>query len=252
MSGALFRLDGKRALVTGASSGLGLHFADVLAAAGATVVMAARRTDKLEAAAARTRRHGGIVHCVALDVTDQASVREAFSAMPLPDVVINNAGINVEGPSTELSEAQWDQVMHTNVRGAFSASCEAIRRWIAQERPGNIINVASILGLRAQRQLAAYSASKAALIQLTRSFAIDYARHRIRANALCPGYCVTDINREWLASDSGKRLLDRIPFRRAAEASELDGALLLLASDASTYMTGSTLVVDGGHSQNTL
>lgn len=254
----IFRLDGKRVLVTGASSGLGAHFAEVLARAGASLTLAARRADKLELTAQRLRAQSAAyarhteVHSLVLDVTNAASVEAAFAAMPLPDVVINNAGMNVQATTLDLTESQWAQVMDTNLKGAWLVSRAAIARWGDSKRPGNIVNVASILGLRVQRQLAAYAASKAALISLTRSLALDYARHGIRANALCPGYCVTDLNREWLASDSGQKLIERIPLRRAGALHELDGALLLLASEASSYMSGSCVVVDGAHTQNTL
>lgn len=248
----IFRLDGKRVLITGASSGFGAHFAGVLAAAGAEVILGARRTDKLEATAASVRAAGGTAHTVRLDVGDEASVKAAFDAMPAPDVVINNAGINIEGTTHGLGVADWDQVMDTNVKGMWLVSREAIRLWINEQRPGNIVNIASILGLRVQSQLAAYTTSKAAAVQLTKSLALDYARHNVRANVICPGYYVTDINREWLESDSGQKMVKRIPFRRPGQLHELNGALLLLASDASSYMSGSVIAVDGAHTQSSL
>ena len=248
----IFRLDGKRVLVTGASSGFGAHFAEVLAAAGAEVILGARRTDKLEATAQKVRAAGGKAHTVKLDVSDEESVKAAFDVMPAPDVVINNAGINIEASTLELTGGEWDQVMDTNVKGMWLVSREAIRLWVNEKRPGNIINIASILGLRVQSQLAVYTTSKAATIQLTKSLALDYARHNIRANVICPGYFVTDINREWLEGEGGQKMLKRIPYRRAGELNELDGPLLLLASDASSYMSGSTIVVDGAHTQSSL
>lgn len=248
----LFRLDGKRVLITGASSGFGAHFAGVLAGAGAEVILAARRTDKLEQTAATVRAMGGTAHTVVLDVANPVSVKAAFDAMPAPDVVINNAGINIEASTLTLTEDEWDQVMDTNVKGMWMVSREAIRLWINERKPGNIINIASILGLRVQSQLAVYTASKAAAIQLTRSLALDYARHNIRANVICPGYYATDINRAWLESESGQKMIKRMPFRRLGNLPELDGPLLLLASDASSYMSGSVLVVDGAHTQNSL
>lgn len=249
---SLFRLDGKRVLVTGASSGFGAHFAQVLAAAGAEVILGARRTDRLEGTAQRVRDAGGIAHTVKLDVADEASVKAAFDAMPLPDVVINNAGINIEASTTDLRSDEWDQVMDTNVKGMWMVSKEAIRLWVNEQRPGNIINIASVLGLRVQSQLAVYTTSKAAALQLTKSLALDYARFNIRANAICPGYFATDINREWLETDGGQKMVKRIPYRRVGRLHELDGPLLLLASDASSYMSGATIVVDGAHTQNTL
>lgn len=249
----MFRLDGKRVLVTGASGGLGAHFAEVLARAGATVILASRRVEQLEATAEKVTALGAEAHCTHLDVTREESVRAAFDAMPLPDVVINNAGINVQGSTLDLTESDFSRVMDANLKGAWLVAREAIRRWIAAERAGNIVNVASVLGLRVQGQLAVYAASKAALIQLTRSLALDFARHGVRANALCPGYFATDLNREWLTTtESGERMRKRIPFRRVGELHELDGPLLLLASGASSYMSGATLVVDGAHMHTTL
>lgn len=248
----IFRLDGKRVFITGASSGFGAHFAVVLAAAGATVVLGARRTGKLEETAARVRAAGGKAETVKLDVSSEASVKAAFDAMPAPDVVINNAGINIEASTLDLTGDEWDRVVDTNVKGMWMVSREAIRLWINEKRPGNIINIASILGLRVQSQLAAYTASKAAAIQLTRSLAIDYARHSIRVNAICPGYFETDINRDWFRTEGGQKMIKRVPFRRLGNLPELDGPLLLLASDASSYMSGSCVVVDGAHTQSTL
>lgn len=248
----IFRLDGKRVFITGASSGFGAHFAVVLAAAGATVVLGARRTGKLEETAARVRAAGGKAETVKLDVSSEASVKAAFDAMPAPDVVINNAGINIEASTLDLTGDEWDRVVDTNVKGMWMVSREAIRLWLNEKRPGNIINIASILGLRVQSQLAAYTASKAAAIQLTRSLAIDYARHSIRVNAICPGYFETDINRDWFRTEGGQKMIKRVPFRRLGNLPELDGPLLLLASDASSYMSGSCVVVDGAHTQSTL
>lgn len=249
---SLFRLDGKRVLITGASSGFGAHFAQVLSAAGAEVILGARRVEKLEQTAAKVHAAGGKAECVKLDVSDGASVRAAFDAMPVPDVVINNAGINIENTTVDLKEDEWDQVMDTNVKGMWMVSREAIRLWINEGKRGNLINIASVLGLRVQSQLAVYTASKAAAIQLTKSLALDYARYNIRANAICPGYFATDINREWLETDGGQKMIKRIPFRRPGNLSELDGPLLLLASDASSYMSGSCVVVDGAHTQSSL
>lgn len=248
----IFRLDGKRVFITGASSGFGAHFAVVLAAAGATVVLGARRTGKLEETAARVRAAGGKAETVKLDVSSEASVKAAFDAMPAPDIVINNAGINIEASTLDLTGDEWDRVVDTNVKGMWMVSREAIRLWLNEKRPGNIINIASILGLRVQSQLAAYTASKAAAIQLTRSLAIDYARHSIRVNAICPGYFETDINRDWFRTEGGQKMIKRVPFRRLGNLPELDGPLLLLASDASSYMSGSCVVVDGAHTQSTL
>jgi NAD(P)-dependent dehydrogenase (short-subunit alcohol dehydrogenase family) len=248
----IFRLDGKWVLVTGASGSFGTHFAGVLARAGASIILAGRRVEKLEAVAQVVREAGADAKCVAFEVSNGKSVATAFSEMPLPDVVINNAGVQLPGATHELSDEDWDKVLDANLKGAWLVAREAIARWLEAKRPGNVINVASILALRMQNQFAAYASSKAALLQLTRSLALDYAKFGIRANALVPGYFATDINRDWLASPSGDRMKQRIPFKRTGELNELDGPLLLLASDASSYMSGAALVVDGAHTNNTL
>ncbi len=248
----LFSLAGKRVLVTGASSGFGAHFARVLAEAGADLILAARRRDKLEQTADAVRALGCEALVVEMDVADYASVQSAFADMPMLDVVINNAGISRVGTTDGYSEQDWDAVLDTNLKGVWAVSQQAIRAWQAAGRGGNIVNVASILGLRVGQQLSAYAASKAAVVQLTRSIALDYARAGIRCNALCPGYFETDINRDWLRSEHGERQIKRIPFRRVGEMPDISGPLLLLASDASAYMSGVALPVDGGHLCSTL
>lgn len=248
----IFRLDGKRVLITGASSGFGAHFAEVLAAVGATAILGARRIEKLEKTAAAVRAAGGTAEIVRLDVADALNVEDAFRSIELPDVVINNAGINIEGSAVSLTEDEWDQVMDTNTKGVWLVAREAIKRWVEAGRGGNIINIASILGLRVQNQLPVYTASKAAVIQLTRSLALDYARYGIRVNAICPGYFETDINRDWFRTEGGQKMIKRIPLHRLGELDELNGPLLLLASEASSYMSGASIVVDGAHTQNTL
>lgn len=247
-----FRLDGKTVLVTGASSGFGAHFATVLAAAGADLVLAARRVDRLELTAEQVRALGRAARVVPMDVADSASVAAAFAEMPALDVVINNAGITRVGTVDQLDEADWDAVLDTNLKGVWAVSREAIRRWRAASRGGNIVNVASILGLRVQGHIPAYVASKAAVVQLTRAIALDHARDGIRCNALCPGYFLTDINREFFDSEHGRKMIRRIPIRRIGEMDEITGPLLLLASDASAYMTGAAIPVDGGHLCNSL
>ncbi|MFP5440659.1 MAG: SDR family NAD(P)-dependent oxidoreductase [Gammaproteobacteria bacterium] len=248
----IFRLDGKRVLITGASSGFGAHFGQVLAAQGATVILGARRVEKLEETAAAIRAAGGKAETVKLDVGNAASVAAAFAAIGRVDVVINNAGINVEASATALTEDQWDSVMDTNLKGVWLVSKEALKQWMNEKRPGNIINIASILGLRVASQLPVYTASKAAVVQLTKSLALDYARHNVRVNAICPGYFETDINRDWFHTEPGQKMIKRMPFRRLGNLPELDGPVLLLASDASSYMSGSIVVVDGAHTQNSL
>lgn len=246
----LFRLDGSCALVTGASGSLGRHFADVLARAGAAVVVASRRLDRLETIAAGIRAAGGEAMAVALDVTDAGSISAAFAAAEASlgpvTVVVNNAGLTVSKPLLEHDEADWDKVMDTNLKGAWLVAQEAARRMTASGG-GNIINIASILGLRVAGAVPVYSASKAGLIHLTRAMALDLARYEIRVNALAPGYIETELNRDFFAGEAGRRLIKRIPQRRLGQLEDLDGALLYLASDASQYVTGSVVAVDGGH-----
>ena len=247
-----FDVAGRRILITGASGGLGEHFARLLAGHGATVILAARRTERCEAIASDIRRAGGQAETVTLDVGSTASVEAAFEKITLPDVVINNAGISRGGFLDTLSDDEWHDVINTNVSGVMRTSRAAIQRWKAAHRGGVIVNVASILGLRVIQALPAYNASKAAVVQLTRSLALDSARYDIRVNCLCPGYYATDINREFLASEPGEKMRKRIPMRRFGEFHNLDGAMLLLVSDASAYMTGTEIVVDGGHLVSTL
>ena len=248
----IFSLQGKTVLITGASSGFGAHFAEVLAGAGDDLVLAARRVEKLEQTADAVRKLGRTATVVAMDVSDHQSVAKAFAEMPPLDVVINNAGINRLGAMDELPEEDWDAILDTNLKGVWAVSKQAIQRWRAESRPGNIINIASVLGLRVGGQLVAYAASKAAVVQMTRAVALDYARDNIRCNAICPGYFLTDINREHMDGEWGQRLIKRIPFRRLGNLPELDGPLLLLASDASRYMSGAAVPVDGAHLCSTL
>ena len=245
----LLSLTGKSALVTGASSGLGRHFAGVLAAAGATVVLAARRIDRLEEQAAALRANGHSAVAVAMDVTDRASVDQAFAAAeaeagPL-SIVVNNAGIAEPAYFTQMSEESWRSVLDVNLDGVFRVAQEAARRMQANTG-GAIINVASVLGLGVVKSLAHYCASKGAVIQLTKAMALELARSGIRVNALAPGYISTEMNADFLISDDGKKLLSKVPMVRAGQLSELDGPLLLLASDAGSYITGTVVSVDGG------
>jgi NAD(P)-dependent dehydrogenase (short-subunit alcohol dehydrogenase family) len=239
-------LAGKTALVTGASSGLGRHFATVLARAGASVTLAARREAMIEAAASDIRRAGGQVKTARLDVTDAASVAAACEAQAF-DIVINNAGVTHDGKALTIAADDWDRVIDTDLTGVFRIAQASAARMVAEGRGGSIINIASILGLRVAGNLAAYATAKAGVVQMTRSLALEWARHGIRVNALCPGYIETDINREFFASAPGQALIARIPQRRLGRMSDLDGALLLLASEAGAFMTGTEIVVDGGH-----
>jgi NAD(P)-dependent dehydrogenase (short-subunit alcohol dehydrogenase family) len=245
------RLDGRIALVTGASSGLGHHFALTLAAAGAAVAVAARRVDKLQALVEQIAAQGGSAQAVAMDVADVASVRAGFDALAAwrgaPDLIVNNAGVAVSRPVLEQSEADWDGVVDTNLKGAWCVAQEGARRLVAAQRQGAIVNIASITGERVAGGVAPYCASKAGLLQLTRAMALELARHGIRVNALAPGYVQTELNRDFLASPAGERLRARIPQQRFGQPEDLDGALLLLAGDAGRFITGAVLAVDGGH-----
>ena len=247
-----FRLEGQRILVTGASSGLGRHFVSTLARAGAAVALAARSADRLAGASVEIRGIGGNAVAVTLDVTNAASIREAVAKAEAElgpiTALVNNAGVVVAKPLFEHAESDWDRVMDTNLKGAWLVAQEVARRMAAHGQGGSIINIASILGLRVVGGgLPEYSASKAGLIQLTKVLALELARYNIRVNAIAPGYIQTDLNREYLQSQAGQALIRRIPQRRAGEPSDLDGVLLLLASDASRYITGAVIPVDGGH-----
>jgi NAD(P)-dependent dehydrogenase (short-subunit alcohol dehydrogenase family) len=246
-----FSLAGQTALVTGASSGIGRHLALLLAAAGAQVALAARRMDLLAEATRAIEADGGRACPIVLDVTRSESVAAAVAAAeavlgPL-SLLVNNAGVTVAKPVLEHTEADWDYVLDTNLKGAWMMAREFARHLIDRGRPGRIVNIASVLGIRTIAHLPAYCAAKAGLIHLTHVLAMELARHRILVNALAPGYLETDFNREFLHSEAGKRLAARIPLRRVAGPEDLDGAMLLLASPAGAYITGAVIPVDGGH-----
>lgn len=244
-----FRLDGRVALVTGASGGLGAHFAATLAAAGATVGLAARRRDVLETVAAGI---GDAAIPIEMDVTDPASVVAGLKTLEdaagkPAGIIVNNAGIAGGSRFLEADRGVTEAVFATNQMAAFDVSQQAARRLVAVGEPGSIINIGSIAGLRPLGGAAAYSSSKAAVIHLTRVQALELARHNIRVNAIAPGYVETDINRDFLHSEEGQALVRRLPMRRTGQKDELDGVLLLLASDAGSFITGSVMAVDGGH-----
>ncbi|MEM6900089.1 MAG: SDR family oxidoreductase [Pseudomonadota bacterium] len=252
----MFNLAGRRALVTGASSGLGANFAKVLAAAGADVILAARRTERLEEVAAEIISSGGTTSVVSMDVTDNESVISAFETIEVSGgsatVLVNNSGMSRENWLTDMEEAEWDLVMDTNLKGAWRVAREAANRMINAGAGGSIINISSITAFRPAHMLGAYAPSKAAIQHLTRVMAIEWARSGIRVNAIAPGYFSTEINADFLASDPGGRMRKRVPMKRFGDLEELNGPLLLLASDAGSYMTGATIVVDGGHLQSAL
>ena len=224
----LFSLEGRTVLITGASSGLGRYFAEVLHDAGAQVVLAARRGDRIEAEAARL---GQRASAVAMNVADEASIVGAFDRIAervgVCDVIVNNAGIAITGAALEQTAAEWDSVVNVNLRGAFLVAREAARRLVAAERPGSIVNIASILGERVIAGVSSYTASKAGLLHLTRSLALELARHRIRVNAIAPGYVATEINTGFFETEPGKAMIRRIPQRRLGELADLAGPLLL-------------------------
>ena len=244
-------LQGRGALVTGASSGLGRAFAGMLARAGAAVALAARRRDSLEHVRHEIEQTGGKAVAVDMDVTNARSVaegiREATKQLGRLDVLVNNAGVTLTKPFLDLDEAEWDRQLDTNLKGSFLVAQAAARVMREQDTGGAIVNIASILGLRVAGQIAAYLSSKAGIVHLTRGMALELARHRIRVNALCPGYIETDFNRAFFASYTGRALVKRIPQRRLGQAAELEGPLLLMCSDAGSYMTGAVLAVEGGH-----
>ena len=245
-----FRLDGRIALVTGASSGLGTHFALLLASAGARVAVAARRSDKLQSVVDAITQAGGEARALSLDVIDGASVRGCFDQLAswgAPDVLVSNAGVTVTRPVFEQTEVDFDSVIDTNLKGCWLVATEAARRMVAAGRGGSIVNIASILGERVAGGVAPYAISKAGVVQATKVMALELARYGIRINALLPGYVVTDLNREFLGSEAGEKLRSRIPSRRFGALTDLDGPLLLLASDAGAAMSGATVAVDGAH-----
>jgi NAD(P)-dependent dehydrogenase (short-subunit alcohol dehydrogenase family) len=247
---ASFPLAGKCALVTGASSGLGRHFAVTLAAAGAAVAVGARRLDRLQALAAEIGAAGGVAHPIVLDVTDATSVVTAFdeaeAALGPLDILINNAGVPSGSWFADTTDEEWRRVLDVNLDGVFRVGREAAKRMIDRRAGGAIVNIASVLGLGVLKTVAPYATSKAAVIQLTKTMALELARHRIRVNALAPGYIETELNADYLSSDAGLRMIARVPLGRAGQLGDLDGPLLLLVSDAGRYMTGSVIVVDGG------
>lgn len=244
---------GKRVLVTGASSGLGQHFARLFAQRGAAVTLAARRIDSLEAKRDALRAEGAEAFAVALDVRDAGSISQLFAQADQPfDIVVNNAGISGAARALDVTEDVWDNTLDVNLKGPFLVAQAAAKALRQAERGGSIINVASIIALRVATELSVYAASKAGLVHLTRALSLEWARYGIRVNALCPGYVETELNRDFFASPAGEAMVKRIPQRRLGRMEDLDGAVLLLASDAGAYITGSSLVVDGGHTNASL
>ncbi len=248
----LFDLTGEVALVTGASSGLGRRFAEVLAAQGAKLVLCARSTGKLDTLKSEIEAGGGTAHCVALDVTDSTAIASAFDAAEAKygtvTIVVNNAGIANPKRIVQMTEEDWRSVLSVNLDAVWYVAQEAARRLIAADKPGTIINTASILGFLVGFGMSAYAVAKAGVVQATRSLALELAHSNIRVNAIAPGYVLTEINRAFFDTDAGQEVIKGIPQRRIGKPADLDGTLLLLASaKASGFMTGSTIVIDGGH-----
>jgi NAD(P)-dependent dehydrogenase (short-subunit alcohol dehydrogenase family) len=239
------------ALVTGASSGIGRHFAAVLAAAGAKVALAARRVDRLAELAREIEEAGGQSLPIACDVTHSddvaAAVATAENELGPLTLLVNNAGVVVSKPLFEHTEADWDHVVDTNLKGAWLMAREFAQHLVELKRPGSIINISSVLGFRTIGRVPAYCAAKAGLTHLTHVLAMELARYGILVNALGPGYVETDFNRAFFQSEPGKALISRIPLKRLGQTEDLDGALLFLASPASAYVTGAVISVDGGH-----
>ena len=244
-------ISGRVALVTGASSGLGARFARVLAASGARLVLAARREERLQALAAELREDGAEAITVTLDVASYASIQAAAAAAEAQlgpiGILVNNAGISRQARLEDVTEHDYDDVMATNLKGAFFMAQAAARQMIAHRIPGRIVNIASIAGLRALGQLSTYSMSKAAMVQMTKSMAREWGRHDINTNAICPGYIATEISADFVHTDGGRKLLASLPRRRLGEPRDLDGLLLLLCSgEPARFLNGAIIAADDG------
>ena len=253
MTDDIFSLNGRIALVTGASSGLGEYFVQVLAEAGARVVGADIRQGVLETAMNQISKKGHTVQALEMDVTKEDSVEQGFEKISndfgIPDIIVNCAGVARAADFIDTKEADWDLTMNVNLKGVWLVGRRAASLLVKNKKPGSIINIASLLGLGGvQPQLSFYQTSKTGVVALTRSMATELFRYGIRVNALCPGYVLTDMNREFFTSEEGQNYIKRMPQRRLGEKSELKGPLLLLASNAGTFINGAALPVDGGHS----
>jgi len=247
----MFSLQGRVALVTGASSGLGTQFAKALADNGAAVALVARRADRLLDLQQSIETAGGRALAIEADVTDRAAMARAFDtaeqAFGTVTILVNNAGIAQSSTrAVEVTEEEWRKVLSVDVDAVFYNAQEAARRMLAAKQPGAIINIASVLGFGVSKGVAAYAVAKAAVVQVTKALAVELAFKGVRVNAIAPGWFVTEINDKYLAGEAGEALKRQIPAGRFGKAGDLDGALLLLASDAGSYISGATIVVDGG------
>lgn len=246
----IFSLKGRVALVTGASSGLGVQFAKALADNGAVVVLVARRADRLKALKDEIEGKGGKAIAIEADVTDQAAVARAFDTAEKTfgtvTILVNNAGIAHGGRAVEMPAEEWRKVLSTNLDAVFFWAQEAARRMLAAKKPGAIVNIASVLGLAVAKGAVAYATAKAGVVQVTKALAVELAFKGVRVNAIAPGWFVTEMNDDYLMSEAGVAIKREIPMGRFGNPGDLDGALLLLVSDAGSYITGTTIVVDGG------
>jgi NAD(P)-dependent dehydrogenase (short-subunit alcohol dehydrogenase family) len=246
----MFNLKGRVALVTGASSGLGVQFARALADNGACVALVARRVERLKALKDEIDNKGGQAFALEVDVTDRAAMTRAFDAAEKAfgtvTILVNNAGIAHGGRAVEMTAEEWRKVLGTNLDAVFFWAQEAARRMLAAKKQGAIINIASVLGLAVAKGAVAYAAAKAGVVQVTKALAVELAFKGVRVNAIAPGWFVTEMNNDYLMSEAGAAIKREIPMGRFGKEGELDGALLLLASDAGSYITGATLVIDGG------
>jgi NAD(P)-dependent dehydrogenase (short-subunit alcohol dehydrogenase family) len=245
-----FDLSGQTALITGATSGFGARFAEILSDAGAKVVITGRRVDRLHTLKAKIDAKGGQAIALPIDVTDVAGVRACVAAAenaagPIA-ILVNNAGVNVQSSASALSEADYDKIMDTNVKGAFFVAQTVGARMLEHKMQGRIVNVASIGAFKALSGLAAYSMSKAAVAMMTRGLAREWAKHHIAVNALCPGFVETELNSGWFATEGGKKQIAGFPRRRLGREEDLDAALLLLCSRHAAFITGSLFTIDDG------
>jgi NAD(P)-dependent dehydrogenase (short-subunit alcohol dehydrogenase family) len=250
-----FDLSDKTALVTGASSGLGARFARVLAAQGATVVLASRRVERLKELRAEIEAEGGDAHVVAMDVTDPesiaAGVAQAEAEAGVIDILVNNSGVSTTQRLVDVSPEDYDFVFDTNTRGAFFVAQTVARRMIARakdepQRPARIVNIASMAGLKALAQIGVYAMSKAAVVHMTRAMALEWARYNINVNAICPGYISTELNEHHWESEAGRKLVSMLPRKRLGQPEDLDGLLVLLCSDQSRFVNGAVIAADDG------